>query len=151
MLIAYLDGGVLKTAVSGDLGKTFTALNSSIDTGLDFSSAGRAGLCWMGGETCLLIYASGNNCSRKSTDGGKTFGSSVTMATSGPYSGVSLGAHAGTAFGTATAERYSVHLVLGRSGRDVDGGYLADGGQPGLHRCQPLDRDITFHYDTDQQ
>ena len=88
-LLAYLDSGALKTAFSLDFGATWNALGT-VDTGLDFTATGRAGLCFLG-ELAIVVYGSGNNLlCQASPDRGDTWGAAVTIGSSGPYSGLSL-------------------------------------------------------------
>jgi hypothetical protein len=96
-LLAYLDGGALKTAWSGDAGQTWRPMGTAA-TGLDFSASGRPALCWLG-EAAFLAYGSGAALAlRQSPDRGRTWGPPVTVANapantnfaSVAYSGLSL-------------------------------------------------------------
>lgn len=111
VLMAYLDGGVLKAAVSydGGLPGTWQAAGT-IDAGpLDFTDSGRAGLRWLG-ETAYCVYRSGSNLLLKSSpDGGLTWGSAVTIYTASGLHGMSLAAHEGRLL-MAAQDASALHL-----------------------------------------
>jgi hypothetical protein len=129
---------VLKCAASYDMGLTWADL-ATVDAGpLDWSASGRAGVAWLG-ETLVCVYGSGTSLlSRKSTDGGHTWGSSVSVATvgSGNFAGITVAADHGTvyalAYGASTALYRSGDLgatwaTVGSSPPSVSGGGIALG------------------------
>lgn len=99
-LMVYSDvaaNNSLKTACSFDRGATWQAV-ATVLAGLDLSGTGRPALAWLG-EMAFLAYASGSSLlACASPDRGATWGPAVAVATSGPYTGLSLLGWQGTLY-----------------------------------------------------
>jgi hypothetical protein len=90
-LMAYTDGGALKSAWSMDAGASWNP-SSTIASGVNFAASGRPALAFLG-DTAAVVYAAGSALLvQTSPDRGMTWGAAVTLtaAGSGPYQSLSL-------------------------------------------------------------
>jgi hypothetical protein len=97
ILAVYIDNatsGNLKVQQSFDGGINFTALSTIVTGGMVPTGGFAASLAWIGGALFCAYWKSADLLIVRSPDGGSTWGSSVTIATGGPYSGVAMEAWA---------------------------------------------------------
>jgi hypothetical protein len=99
VVLCYLDGsGGLQCSCSFDLGSSWIS-SSLVDSGLDFSLTGRPGLVFFGSDVVVVVYCSGAVLlARFSLDGGFSWGSSVVIGSSGPYTNITLVSGVGSLF-----------------------------------------------------